>query len=210
VTRPSERVQALGAVEIERWLQHPTVRGIADGSLPSEAFAWYLEQDLLYLHQYVRVYARLAGNAPDDEMQRLVGMAHRLATVEIDLAREQSRRYGARPERAAPTEVNLGYQQFLLDHSRDLASGLVAILPCVWGYATLVRTLPPQDPSSSHPYAEWIRTYQREYLVEETRMLFDMVDAEAPALDQVEAIAREAFAFEYRFWDTPWSMAPAV
>ena len=33
------------------------VRGLSDGTLPEEAFGWYLAQDALYLRDYARVLA---------------------------------------------------------------------------------------------------------------------------------------------------------
>ena len=38
-------------------LKHPFVRGMADGSLPTEKFKFYLIQDYLFLLDYSRVFA---------------------------------------------------------------------------------------------------------------------------------------------------------
>ena len=38
-------------------LQHPFVRGLADGSLPVERFRFYLRQDYVFLIDYCRVFA---------------------------------------------------------------------------------------------------------------------------------------------------------
>jgi hydroxymethylpyrimidine/phosphomethylpyrimidine kinase len=36
------------------FIHHPFVRGIADGTLPTESFIYYLKQDYLYLQHYAR------------------------------------------------------------------------------------------------------------------------------------------------------------
>lgn len=36
------------------FIDHPFVRGIADGTLPVESFTYYLKQDYLYLQHYAR------------------------------------------------------------------------------------------------------------------------------------------------------------
>lgn len=39
------------------FIHHPFVRGIADGTLPTESFVYYLKQDYLYLQHYARAAA---------------------------------------------------------------------------------------------------------------------------------------------------------
>ena len=47
----------------------PFVQGLADGTLDRERFTYYMAQDALYLADYGRVLATLAGQATDpDEM----------------------------------------------------------------------------------------------------------------------------------------------
>jgi len=43
----------------DRVLEHPFIRGLADGTLPEETFRYYVGQDTKYLVQYAR--ARAAG-----------------------------------------------------------------------------------------------------------------------------------------------------
>lgn len=42
------------------FVDHPFVRGIADGTLPVESFVYYLKQDYLYLQHYARAAALAA------------------------------------------------------------------------------------------------------------------------------------------------------
>lgn len=42
------------------FIDHPFVRGIADGTLPVESFTYYLKQDYLYLQHYARAAALAA------------------------------------------------------------------------------------------------------------------------------------------------------
>ena len=149
-TTPSTLLERIGRPEVERWTGHPFVRGLADGSLPAEAFRWYLQQDWLYLKNYVRVYARLAGQAPDDAVEHLVGLAHDLARTELGLIREMMAPYGVRFEGVEPTPVNARYQAFLLDAAAgDFATGVAATMPCLWGYSMMSRSLP--EPAAGTP-----------------------------------------------------------
>src|ERR1700724_4046551 len=46
-------------------LAHPFVTGLTDGSLPHDAFAFYVVQDALYLQRYAGALAAVASRAPD-------------------------------------------------------------------------------------------------------------------------------------------------
>ena len=49
----------------EAILAHPFLTGLTDGSLPPGAFAFYVQQDALYLNQYARALSLVSGQAPD-------------------------------------------------------------------------------------------------------------------------------------------------
>ena len=68
----SARLVAVGRPLLDDQLEHPTVRGIADGTLDEGVFRSWLEQDHLFLLDYVRVFSRLAWQAPDAHLADLV------------------------------------------------------------------------------------------------------------------------------------------
>src|SRR5260370_17428651 len=45
-------------------LAHPFLTGLTDGSLPHDAFAFYVVQDAIYLHGYAQALAAVASRAP--------------------------------------------------------------------------------------------------------------------------------------------------
>ena len=61
----SERLIAEGRPLLELRLAHPTVTGIGGGDLADSSFRAWLEQDYLFLLDFVRVFCRLAWQAPD-------------------------------------------------------------------------------------------------------------------------------------------------
>ena len=54
-----------------RYLTHPFVLGISDGSLDKEKFKHYMIQDYLYLIDYAKVFALGVAKAQDTETMRL-------------------------------------------------------------------------------------------------------------------------------------------
>ena len=51
-------------------LAHPFLTGLTDGSLPHDAFAFYVVQDAIYLHSYARALAGVASRAPAPSVAR--------------------------------------------------------------------------------------------------------------------------------------------
>ena len=52
------------------YLNHPFVRGIADGSLAVNKFRFYLLQDYLYLFDYAKVFAQGVVKSREPEIMR--------------------------------------------------------------------------------------------------------------------------------------------
>jgi thiaminase (transcriptional activator TenA) len=136
-------------------LAHPTVRGIAAGDLDPAIFRSWLEQDHLFLLDYVRVFCRLAWQAPDAHVGDLVDLAHSTLHEELALHRSLAESFGADLEGAVKGPACAAYTSFLLESAADYGIGLAALLPCMWGYSTLGRSLPvPDEPR----YRRWVET----------------------------------------------------
>src|SRR5438552_10926308 len=68
--------------------EHPFVRGIGDGSLDVERFAFWIRQDYLFLIEYCRLFALAAARAPDlDTISRFADLLQVTARTEMDLHR---------------------------------------------------------------------------------------------------------------------------
>ena len=145
---------------------HPTVRGIGDGSLPVAAFARYVRQDYLFLIDYARLLALGAARAPDLEtMRRFAHLAQAILGEEMELHRAFAREFGiteAQLESEEPAPVTRAYTDFLLRTATlgAFAELAAALLPCMWGYAEIGARLAERSPPPADPrYARWIATY---------------------------------------------------
>ena len=199
----SARLVTIGRPLLDAQLAHPTVRGIGDGTLAESVFRSWLEQDYLFLLDYVRVFARLAWQAPDGHLGDLVDLAHETLHGELDLHRSLAAGFGADLDGAVKGPVCEGYTAFLLDAAADYGVGLAALFPCMWGYSTLGQLLPlPDEPR----YRRWVETYADPGFAALAARCGQMLDEAAPAPDAAEAAFRRAMDFELAFWDVP----PAV
>jgi thiaminase (transcriptional activator TenA) len=204
VSSLSSRLIARGMLGIRAQVGHPTVAGIARGDLDPAVFRSWLEQDYLFLLDYVRVFARLASHAPDAHLGDLVDLAHSTWHDELALHRELAAEFDADLFGAVPNPRTVAYATFLLEAAGDYGRGLAGLLPCMWGYSMLGRLLAEHPPSEPR-YARWVATYadpEFAALAERCARMLDEAYA-ARLVDEPTATAAfdEAMRHEIAFWD---------
>ena len=200
--RISERLHIVGRPMVAEQLDHPTVAGIARGDLPDRVFRAWLEQDYLYLLDYVRVFARLAWQAPAGHLGDLVDLAYSTWHDELDLHRSLAAEFGADLDGAVKNERCAAYSAFLLDAAAVYPDGLAALYPCMWGYSTLGAQLahnPPTEPR----YRRWVGTYADPEFAAAARRCAQLLDESGADPDRAEQLFRTGMRYEHAFWDVP-------
>jgi thiaminase/transcriptional activator TenA len=163
-------------------------------------FRSWLEQDYLFLLDYVRVFCRLAWQAPDDHVADLVDLAHSTLHDELMLHRSLAEPFGADFDGATKGPACAAYTAFLLDAAADYGVGLAALLPCMWGYSTLGQLLPmPAD----QRYARWVATYADPGFAVLADRCAAMLDDAAPDPEAAGTAFLHAMAHELAFWNAP-------
>jgi thiaminase (transcriptional activator TenA) len=206
VSTLSSRLTERGGPSIDEQLAHPTVAGIARGDLDPTVFRAWLEQDYLFLLDYVRVFARLAWQAPQQHLPDLVDLAHSTWHDELSLHRDLAADFDADLFGAVAGPATTAYAGFLLDAAADYGRGLAALLPCMWGYSTLGRLLAERPPPDER-YARWVGTYADQgfaALADRCAQMLDEAHAEALVDEQTATAAFDAsLRHELAFWDVP-------
>jgi thiaminase (transcriptional activator TenA) len=212
----SDILRAKAAGIWRRELQHPFVRGLADGTLPIERFRFYLCQDYLFLIEYCRVFALAAAKARDlKTVEGFSKLLHDTLHTEMDLHRDYCRRLGVpggELESTQPAPVTHGYTHHLLSvaWSGSVAEIVAAVLPCQLGYAEIGTALAREgDQWHASPYAEWIQTYSSEEFVASAQRLREMLDGMVAGWPERDLTALQAHfltssRYEYLFWDMAW------
>ncbi|ROO89341.1 thiaminase/transcriptional activator TenA [Actinocorallia herbida] len=198
----SRELEEVGRMLLGEQLAHPTVRGIADGTLDEAVFRSWLEQDYLFLLDYVRVFSRLAWQAPAAHLGDLVDLAHATFHEELSLHRGLSAEFGADLDGAVKGGPCAAYTAFLLEAAADYAGGLAALYPCMWGYAQIGRVLaenPPADPR----YKKWVDSYADPGFAALGRRIAQMIDEADPDLSRARALFTEGMRHELAFWSVP-------
>jgi len=192
-------------------LAHPFVTGLADGSLPHDAFAFYVVQDALYLQRYADALALVASRAPDAAGTEMFARhAAGVIAVEQTLHGSLLASLGIDPATAAtaePAPTTLAYTSYLLAtiNGGSYAEGVGAVLPCYWIYWEVGRELLRRG-SPDKRYQRWIDMYGGEEFGEIVRGVLAVANGLGPGLapgerGRVHRHFRTSSRYEWMFWD---------
>jgi thiaminase/transcriptional activator TenA len=192
-------------------LAHPFLRGLADGSLPPDSFAFYVVQDALYLRDYARALAEVASHA-DDAAGAEMFARHAAGAISVERRLHESllADLGIDPaavDSADPAPTTLAYTSYLLATARggSYAEGVAVVLPCYWIYREVGREL--QRRGSPDPrYQRWIDTYGGAEFDADVREVLAVADRLGPGLGAAERARahrhfRATSRYEWMFWD---------
>lgn len=185
-------------------LEHPFVRGLADGSLPRERFAGYVAQDAFFLQAFARGYAMAVVRSPD--RPALEAFADLLAGVrdELRLHDGYAARWGIDLSGVEPAPATSAYTDFLLATAATggLGETCAAMTPCMRLYAHLGQGLAGR---SAQTYEEWVTTYADPGFEALAGTLEELLDRYADDGPAVARAYRRAMELELAFFDAAWS-----
>ena len=181
------------------------MRALGDGTLDEDLFAFYLDQDALYLRDYSRALATLSARADSAAAQ-----VHWAAGAHEAIAAESQLHEGWLANRArlgGPSPITMGYTNFLraFTAGEDYVVGAAAILPCYWLYEEVGAVLSSQN-HADHPYAEWLSLYGgEEFAADVARSLAEVERAFETASPAQRVRAARAYlsacVYEREFFD---------
>jgi thiaminase/transcriptional activator TenA len=194
-------------------IQHPFNEELAQGTLPREKFAFYMQQDALYLADFARALATMAGRAPDEEaIIQFVRFAEGVAVVERALHYTYFREFGIDVPTRQQSPSCFAYTNFLLATAagRSYEEGMAALLPCFWIYREVGNNI-YRRAAPNNPYQKWIDTYAGQEFAEWVNRAIALTDAIADhASESQKARMRDAFILssrlEWMFWDSAYRL----
>lgn len=196
-------------------LEHPFVRGIADGSLDPETFKNWVRQDYLYLKEYSRMFAWGAAKSQRlDSMGWYAKLLDLILNMEMGLHRSYAERFGITLEELEAEQMwptARAYTDFLVRTAADgdMADLVAALLPCAWGYAYVAEGIASGEKPSDERYADWIAMYvspeftgARDWLIDEMNRLAEGATAEKR--ERLTEIFVLSSRYEWMFWEMCW------
>lgn len=199
----------------EAQLEHPFVKGIADGSLEEERFRRWVLQDYRYLEEFARIFAWAVAKADRlESMGWYAAVLDLTLNTEMDLHRGYAARFGLTPEdlEAEPMwPTTRAYTDFLVRTSADgdLLDLLAALLPCAWGYLFIARHVRDGGSPTDPRYADWVEMYASDDFAEAAEWLRAEMDRLGASISEakrrrLEEIFVVSSRYEWMFWEMCW------
>ncbi len=190
-------------------VNHPFVIELGDGTLPTDVFNIYFEQDHLFIRDWVALMCAGVAKAPDfDAARPLAAFIHLALGGEEGLFQEYFREYGTSPEQVAalqPLPTTMGYGSYL---RKIAAQGsyyqiITALLGIEWPYLQWGQQLAAQGKQPDNKYYRtWIDLHagpDLEGLV--TWMRHTLDTATIPDADVLKDVFLTALRYEHLFWE---------
>lgn len=186
-------------------LQNPFVQGLADGTLPRKAFAYFVSQDTFFLEALARAYSLVAVKAPDWEgFQTFHGLVEGLIG-ELKNHDSYAAKWGVDNRKAKAGAATRRYTDFLLTTAWGQEAGVAAaaMAPCDRLYTFIGQEL-AKNGIPNHAYSDWIRTYSSSETEEYTLSMESFVDKYAKPSPLIESVYRYAMECERDFFQAAW------
>lgn len=199
-------------------VRHPFLKGLVEGTLPREVFAFYMIQDAHYLREFARALSVTASKAPQEDWAALLNR-HAADTFMEEKRLHESvfKEYGisaAQVARTEPSPEAFAYTNFLVAtaYSRPFNESLAALLPCYWIYWEVGKDLKRRG-SRNPVYQKWIDNYASETYGNAVKAVLEMANqvaftANPEQVKRMKENFRRSARYEWMFWDSAYSRRP--
>ena len=194
-------------------IKHPFNQELANGTLAREKFAFYMQQDALYLADFGRALAIIGSRAITPErMLDFVKFAEGAVVVERALHEAYFKLFDIRHPTPEKSPSCFAYTNFLIATTthRSYEEGIAALLPCFWIYREVGRHI-FQNAAVNNPYQKWIDTYAGEEFSLAVDKAIEITDETARTTSEnARGLMKESFVkscrLEWMFWDSAYRL----
>ena len=205
-----EQVNEQNSSILDAIKQHPFIIQLMDGTLPKEAFEFYIHQDAIYLAEYKKVLALVGTKCRETaDIQFFLDAATGIIHVENALHQIFLKEAAARGTASPTCELYTSYLMSTVYQS-SVEVGLAAVLPCFTIYKQVGDyILANQTNKGDNPYQDWIDTYGGEEFANSVQQAVAITNQHAEhASDKAIELMNQAFnkasKLEWMFWDSAY------
>ncbi|KAK6822668.1 hypothetical protein PG987_014213 [Apiospora arundinis] len=196
-----------------KFVNHPFVLAMGNGTLPEESFKNYLIQDYLYLVHFARANALASYKAKNIKDIAAGAKIVTHINTEMSLHIDYCASFGISKEQIEATEEHqacTAYTRYVLDvgMSSDWLALQVALAPCLSGYGAIGKALYESRDTKreGNTYFKWIANYVAEDYVEAVKTGRELMERHASGLNlgQVEELVKvfiHGTKMEIGFWE---------
>jgi thiaminase/transcriptional activator TenA len=207
----SEKAWKTSSKVIEAIKRHPFNQALKNGSLPLNKFAYYIEQDTLYLRDFARCHAIIASKIQLEYVRPFLRYSDYTFVAEQEVVHHFFRKTFNFQETGLFTPATLSYTSYLLQvcSIEPVEVAVAAILPCFWVYREVGLDI-AKGAAHHNPFARWIETYAGDDFgssVNEAIDIFDALSTKTTAA--IKSKMLDAFykstCLEWHFWNDAYN-----
>lgn len=198
----------------QKYLEHPFVKEIGEGTLDKEKFKNYLVQDYLYLKEYAKVFAMGLVKAESlSDMNLYYGSIKGILEDETEVHTNYLKYFGIDQNKVFENRKEMtteSYTSYMLGIGLkgDLKEIAMTILPCAWSYQFIGRSLyeKHKDTLDNNFYKPWIEEYSSVEFEEGSEVWKNHINDLCKDISEKEAenlrdIFMKSSLYEMDFWD---------
>lgn len=190
---------------------HPFIVELMNGTLDTQKFSFYIQQDTLYLGVYGKILSGIAERLDNPEYKKaFVFFAEDSMYVEKSMQEVYKEAFEMKEADKKSPSCTL-YTSFLEScfYTKPVEVSLSSVLPCFWIYLKVGEYLVANQKKGQNPYQDWIDTYSGDEFAKSVDNVLAIADDLASKCDEkVVNQMTEAFILasnmEYMFWDSAY------
>jgi thiaminase (transcriptional activator TenA) len=192
----------------EKIVQQQFIQELINGSLDKEKFAYYIEQDSIYLIEFAKSLAVIATRSDHpDEILQFMDFARGALIAERDGIHMFFRDQLNYAPKNKISIANFGYTSYLSSTTRSspIEIGIAALVPCFWIYKEVGQYIYNNGYYTNHPFAKWIEGYASKEFATGVKNIVDIANKyyEKSNIDtqqQMLEAFKNSVLWEYHFW----------
>ena len=190
--------------------EHPFIVKLMDGSLPTDIFYFYINQDALYLSEYKNVLAILGSKCQDEnDTQFFLDSATGIINVEDVLHQKFLKNNEINNEPSPTCELYTSYLSRIVN-TKSIEEGIAAVLPCFTIYKEVGDYIKENQTNiKDNPFQNWIDTYGGEDFAKSVKSAIHIANLHAEnanknTLNKMNVAFEKASKLEWMFWDSAY------
>ncbi len=190
---------------------HPFNLQMSSGELATDKFAYYIEQDTVYLQSYARCLAMIAARAPLNFAQDFLRFSEKsLDEEQMEINSSFLANFDSQ-NKGKLTSATISYTSYILQAAAaaPVEVAIAAILPCFWVYKEIGLSM-AENVDPDNPYMAWIDTYSNEAFCAEVDRAIEIFDevamsASESVRDQMVDAFYKSTALDWHFWNDSYN-----
>ena len=203
----STQAWAFSSTIIDGINRHPFNQELMNGSLARDKFAFYIEQDSLYLQDFARCQALIAAKIPLQFVRDFLGFAEETFIAEQEIVHQFFKNRDGFVDSGFLSPATLAYTNYLLRTCalEPVEIAIAAVLPCFWIYREVGLNIAKQA-NKDNPYSRWIEAYASDEFnasVNKAIVIFDALSENTSAAIRQKMIVAfyKSACLEWHFWN---------